>query len=67
MSVVRGDEGPREGMCNIDDYVRTVEPVYDYLTRFSGLVHGDLDPGSKVCVWPTSFSAPVCFPGASVT
>ena len=47
VSVVRGDEGQREGMSLIDDYVRTVEPVYDYLTRFSGLVHGDLDPGSS--------------------
>ncbi|KAK3256488.1 hypothetical protein CYMTET_34386, partial [Cymbomonas tetramitiformis] len=44
VSVVRG-EGPRQGVCCIDDYVRTVEPVYDHLTRYSGLVPGDLDPG----------------------
>ncbi|GBG65163.1 hypothetical protein CBR_g49959 [Chara braunii] len=43
ISVVRG-EGPKAGVCCIDDYIRTVEPVYDYLTRYSGLVHGDLDP-----------------------
>lgn len=43
VSVVRG-EGAYIGQCCIDDYVRSVEPVYDYLTRFSGLVHGDLDP-----------------------
>jgi PAB-dependent poly(A)-specific ribonuclease subunit 2 len=35
------------GVCCIDDYVRTVEPVYDYLTRFSGLVPGDLDPSTS--------------------
>eukprot|EP00238_Polyblepharides_amylifera_P003490 CAMPEP_0196575516 /NCGR_PEP_ID=MMETSP1081-20130531/4984_1 /TAXON_ID=36882 /ORGANISM="Pyramimonas amylifera, Strain CCMP720" /LENGTH=229 /DNA_ID=CAMNT_0041893845 /DNA_START=68 /DNA_END=754 /DNA_ORIENTATION=- len=44
VSVVRGD-APHEGVCCMDDYVRTVEPVYDYLTRFSGLKPGDLDPG----------------------
>jgi len=44
ISVLRGDAGPLAGECCIDDYVRTVEPVYDYLTRYSGLTHGDLDP-----------------------
>ena len=43
VSVVRG-EGPLIGQPCIDDYVRAVEPVYDYLTRYSGVVHGDLDP-----------------------
>eukprot|EP00899_Mesostigma_viride_P021198 jgi/Mesvir1/2907/Mv13978-RA.1 len=43
VSVVRGS-GPQKLVCVIDDYVSSVEPVYDYLTRFSGLEHGDLDP-----------------------
>jgi len=44
VSVVRGDSGPRRLVPVMDDYIRAVEPVYDYLTRFSGLVPGDLDP-----------------------
>lgn len=28
----------------IDDYIRSPEPIYDHLTRFSGLLPGDLDP-----------------------
>jgi len=47
ISVLRGDPGPGFGVCCIDDYVRTVEPVYDYLTRFSGLKEGDLDPSTS--------------------
>lgn len=46
VSVVRG-EGASEGECCIDDYVRAVEPVHDYLTRYSGLVAGDLDAGTS--------------------
>ena len=55
VSVVRGgssDEGGLSGGSSsedslvpvIDDYIRAVEPVHDYLTRFSGLIAGDLDP-----------------------
>ena len=45
VSVVRGDhDHPKRLTPIIDDYIRAVEPVYDYLTRFSGLVPGDLDP-----------------------
>ena len=47
VSVVRGDSGPRRLVPVIDDYIRAVEPVYDYLTRFSGLVPGDLDPATS--------------------
>lgn len=46
VSVVRG-EGPHQGLACIDDYVSAVEPVYDYLTKFSGLVPGDIDPWSS--------------------
>jgi PAB-dependent poly(A)-specific ribonuclease subunit 2 len=42
VSVVRGD-GANSGLPCIDDHIRMVEPVYNYLTRFSGLNPGDLD------------------------
>jgi PAB-dependent poly(A)-specific ribonuclease subunit 2 len=37
VSVVRG-QGPATGEACIDDYIRATEPVYDYLTKWSGLV-----------------------------
>ena len=42
VSLVRGN-GPLSGTPCIDDYIRSVEPVYDHLTRYSGLLPGDLD------------------------
>ena len=42
VSVLRG-EGPRAGEPCVDDYVRAVDPVHDYLTRYSGIRPGDLD------------------------
>lgn len=43
VSVVRGS-GEHEGLPFIDDYVASKEPIVDYLTSYSGIVHGDLDP-----------------------
>ncbi|KAL0035726.1 hypothetical protein WJX77_000104 [Trebouxia sp. C0004] len=43
VSVVRG-EGPAAASPAIDDYIRSLEPISDYLTKWSGLVPGDLDP-----------------------
>ena len=37
VSVVRG-QGPLSGQACIDDYIRATEPVFDYLTKWSGLV-----------------------------
>lgn len=34
--VVRGTPGPLLHKPIIDDYIRMTEPVYDYLTPFSG-------------------------------
>lgn len=44
ISALRGDSGPKNGVAFIDDYILHTKPIYDYLTTFSGIEDGDLDP-----------------------
>jgi len=43
VSVLRGD-GPKQGVPFIDDHIHTSEIIVDYVTEFSGIRYGDLEP-----------------------
>ncbi|CAG9463700.1 unnamed protein product [Pedinophyceae sp. YPF-701] len=44
VSVIRGEPGPLRAKAFQDDHVRSPEPVWDHLTRWSGVQPGDLSP-----------------------
>ncbi|CAI1992194.1 hypothetical protein SEUBUCD646_0G01790 [Saccharomyces eubayanus] len=44
ISIIRGEEGDLYGTPFVDDYVVNTNHIEDYLTRYSGILPGDLDP-----------------------
>jgi PAB-dependent poly(A)-specific ribonuclease subunit 2 len=62
ISAVLGS-GPFSGRVLFDDYIKISEPVVDYLTQYSGILPGDLDPAiskKHITTLKTSYSK-VCF------
>jgi PAB-dependent poly(A)-specific ribonuclease subunit 2 len=47
LSLARVSVLRQDGSVLIDDYIHHGEKIHDYLTRFSGLEPGDLDPASS--------------------
>ncbi|KAJ3127637.1 poly(A)-specific ribonuclease [Physocladia obscura] len=47
VSVLRGEDGSLFGVPFIDDYIAIQDTIVDYLTEFSGINLGDLDPSSS--------------------
>ncbi|KAI9336523.1 ubiquitin carboxyl-terminal hydrolase-domain-containing protein [Obelidium mucronatum] len=48
VSVLRGEDGPLDGVPFIDDYIAIQDTIVDYLTEYSGISLGDLDPSSSL-------------------
>ncbi|KAH8117576.1 ubiquitin carboxyl-terminal hydrolase-domain-containing protein [Phellopilus nigrolimitatus] len=44
VSVLRAADGVKLGVPFIDDHIHTSEAIVDYLTEYSGIKYGDLDP-----------------------
>ena len=47
LSLARVSVLRQDGSVLIDDYIHHSEKIHDYLTRFSGLEPGDLDPATS--------------------
>ncbi|KAI8612159.1 ubiquitin carboxyl-terminal hydrolase-domain-containing protein, partial [Chytriomyces sp. MP71] len=48
VSVLRGYDGPMAGVPFIDDYIEVQDDIVDYLTEYSGISAGNLDPSTSI-------------------